>query len=75
LIENELSIDIEDRGAGCGNLSALKRAFDKTHNTPPSTDQERGRGIFLIRSLMDSSKFRCMKSGGVRITMFKINKP
>ncbi|MBU0755961.1 MAG: ATP-binding protein, partial [Planctomycetes bacterium] len=69
------SLDIEDRGAGEGNLRALKAAFKTKSENVPNTFNERGRGVFLIRSLMDHSELKLTKKGGVRIIMVKTRKP
>ncbi|MHC4945286.1 MAG: ATP-binding protein [Planctomycetota bacterium] len=66
-----MRIEIEDRGAGVGDVQALKEAFDKVNEHAPDMDNERGRGIYLIRNLMDESKLEFTAKGGVRITMLK----
>ena len=69
-----MSLDIEDRGAGAGNLRDLKAAFKMKEGKVPDTSNERGRGVFLIRSLMDRSELKFTKKGGVRIIMLKARK-
>lgn len=66
-----MTLEIEDRGAGEGNLRALKAAFSTDKESVPDTTNERGRGVFLIRSLMDRSELKITKKGGVRIIMVK----
>jgi anti-sigma regulatory factor (Ser/Thr protein kinase) len=67
----EIQIVIEDPGAGPGNCESLKALFQKAEKEIPDIDEERGRGLYLIRSLMDDSGVECMEGGGVRITMVK----
>lgn len=67
----EFKIEIEDPGAGEGNIQELKDAFNDNSQSLPDQNNERGRGIFLIRNLMDFSQMECMENGGVRITMIK----
>ena len=50
-----LLIQVYDQGQG----------FDIQSIPPPDTEQERGRGIFIIRSLMDSVSYRKTKHGNV----------
>lgn len=71
LSDDGMRMDIKDRGAGAGDVDALKSAFKNKDETVPNLDNERGRGIFLIRSLMDRSKLKILKKGGVCITMVK----
>ncbi len=68
---NGLQIVIEDPGAGEGDLKVLKAAFEAEIEQIPDLDNERGRGIYLIRTLMDSSKMEPRENGGVRIIMSK----
>ena len=74
--ENEFSDDglrivIEDPGAGQGNCEQLKDVFERAEASPPDAEEERGRGLYLIRNLMDDVSIHCMEGGGVRITLFK----
>lgn len=70
----QIKIIIEDPGVGNGNLKTLKDAFERDDQVVPCCDNERGRGVFLIRNLMDEANLECLKGGGVRITLIK-NKP
>jgi serine/threonine-protein kinase RsbW len=54
---------------GDADQSGLMRAFDS--RDPPSDDSERGRGIYLIRSLMDGVEMKRKDRGGVAVTMVK----
>jgi len=69
--EDGLRIVIEDPGAGQGNCERLKDVFERAEDAPPGAEEERGRGIYLIRSLMDHVSVHCMEGGGARITLFK----
>jgi anti-sigma regulatory factor (Ser/Thr protein kinase) len=69
--ETMMKITIEDEGAGEGDIEELKAAFDDGGNPMPHQDEERGRGIYIIRSFMDESTLDCMEGGGVRLTMIK----
>jgi serine/threonine-protein kinase RsbW len=59
-------LKVEDFGEK--DASDATRAFDSKDIPPP--DSERGRGIFLIRSLMDDVEMKC-KPGGIIIKMIK----
>ena len=67
--DKTIRIVIEDPGAEEGDLKMLESAF--AANKTPRTDHERGRGIYLIRRMMDSSKMERLDKGGVRIIMTK----
>ena len=69
--EQGIRIVIEDPGAGSGDCESLKAIFEKAENQIPDLEEDRGRGLYLIRNLMDSSSIECMEGGGVRITMVK----
>ena len=69
--EKGLQIIIEDPGAGERDCNDLKAVFDKADRKTPDLEEERGRGLYLIRSLMDASAIECMEGGGVRIILFK----
>ena len=64
-------IRIEDSGRGGGNLKHLRKAFSDKAQDAPCREGERGRGVFLIRRLMDEATMTCMDHGGVRIEMVK----
>jgi len=66
-----IRIVIEDPGAGEGDLKMLESAFQMSRDQQPNPDNERGRGIYLIRKLMDSSKMERLEGGGIRISMIK----
>lgn len=68
---SRVQIVIEDRGAGKGNLEALKAAFESGEEVLPKLDKERGRGIYLIRNLMDQARVEYPEEGGVRVIMIK----
>jgi anti-sigma regulatory factor (Ser/Thr protein kinase) len=71
-VDNQaMMIEIEDQGSGVGDVKALKEAFDKVNGDAPDMDNERGRGIYLIRNLMDKAQLDFTPKGGVRITMLK----
>jgi len=71
LTDGDMRIVIEDHGASAGNIDALEAAFRKKDDLVPDLDGERGRGIFLIRRLMDRTEMKRTKKGGVRITLIK----
>jgi serine/threonine-protein kinase RsbW len=54
---------------GDTDKSGLRKAFDS--RDPPSKDSVRGRGIYLIRSLMDGVEVKRKEKGGVALTMIK----
>jgi len=65
--ERSIKLIVED----FGNDSSLDlaRAFDS--RDVPTTDSERGRGVFLMRSLMDEVTLKRKKEGGVAVVMLK----
>ncbi len=58
----------ETNGENSKNESSLKEAI-KDSGVMPDTDSERGRGVFLIHSLMDEVRMERKKGGGVLIIM------
>jgi anti-sigma regulatory factor (Ser/Thr protein kinase) len=69
--EQSVKIVIEDPGAGLGDIEALRSALEEKEERIPRQEIERGRGIFLIKKLMDSAKMENLEKGGVRIIMIK----
>jgi len=69
--DKRIKLTIDEPGADSDNLVSLKEAFEKEESDVPNCRDERGRGIFLIRSLMDEAKLECIDGGGVRITLIK----
>jgi len=67
LTKESIKLVVEDFGDA--DQSGLKRAFDS--KDPPSKDSVRGRGIYLIRSLMDAVEMKRKEAGGVALTMIK----
>ncbi len=66
----KLRIDDFGEGADCDTKrDGTKIAFETT--VAPSSDSERGRGVFLMRSLMDSVEMGRNKEGGITIKMIK----
>lgn len=66
----EIKIIVEDKGSGTADPGALRRCFESSTSAPGPTS-ERGRGFYLMRSLMDEVALSHNSSGGVRITMIK----
>ncbi len=66
----EIKMVIEDKGSGTADPGAVRRCFDSSTDAP-RPDSERGRGFFLMRSLMDEVSLSHNAHGGVRITMIK----
>jgi serine/threonine-protein kinase RsbW len=67
LRDRAVKIRIEDFGKDDG--TGLQEAFDS--DVVPSSDSERGRGVFLIQSLMDEVEMKQKGKGGVTIVMIK----
>lgn len=57
--DNELSIKVYDSGQGFDITAVPDPCFD------PAKLDDKGRGIYIIRSLMDSVKYRKIKGGNV----------
>jgi anti-sigma regulatory factor (Ser/Thr protein kinase) len=70
ITDRSLKIVIEDPGAGEGDIQALQAAFESEEEVP-QLENERGRGIYLIRKLMNSASMECLDQGGIRIIMVK----
>ena len=62
-----IRIVVEDFGAPSGE--GLKKAIEST--VAPSDDSVRGRGLYLIRTLMDEVDVKRKPGGGVAVSMFK----
>lgn len=62
---NQVEITIEDQGQG----------FNPGNIPDPLSDEnllkETGRGIFIVRSLMDKVEFESAQNGGTRVTVVK----
>lgn len=72
LSANMIKLQIDDYGEGTdcdSKRSETRSAFEST--AAPPTDSERGRGVFLMRSLMDSVEMGRNKKGGITIKMIK----
>ncbi len=72
LAANTIKLQIDDYGEGTdcdSKRSETKSAFEST--AAPSADSARGRGVFLMRSLMDSVEMGRNKEGGITIKMMK----
>ena len=66
----KLQIDDYGEGTDCDSKrSETKNVFEST--AAPSSESERGRGVFLMRSLMDSVEMGRNKEGGITIKMIK----
>ena len=59
--EEHAFVDVTDRGAG----------FDPDDLAPPSPDDETGRGVHLMRQLMDSVQFDSVSGSGTRVHLEK----
>ena len=61
-----LSIEVEDHGAGFDFQSYLEHIPD-----PSNLHHLRGRGIFIMKSMMDALRFEVMPGNGMKVTLEK----
>lgn len=65
--EERLTVVVEDRGEGFDYDSFIKHIPD-----PAALDHLRGRGIYIMRTMMDSCTFESMPGSGIRVTLEKL---
>lgn len=61
-----LVIEIEDRGAGFDFKSYLEHIPD-----PSNLQHLRGRGIYIMKNMMDDLRFEVMPGNGMKVTLAK----
>ncbi len=64
---NRLRIEVEDRGKGFDYASYLKHIPD-----PLNLHHLRGRGIYIMKNMMDSLRFEILPDSGMKVTLEKI---
>jgi serine/threonine-protein kinase RsbW len=68
VLPEQLTLVVEDPGNGSG---AVRPMFDRAGMEHSSEDMFRGRGLFLIRAVMDNVKAEDLPAGGTRVIMVK----
>ena len=69
--DDALCVEVRDRGPGFDVEKAL--SWDPT--SPEGLLASRGRGIFIMKSLMDDVSFQILEGEGCRVTLKKLLKP
>jgi serine/threonine-protein kinase RsbW len=68
VLPGQLTLVVEDPGNGS---SAVRPSFDRVATDQTSEELFRGRGLYLIRAVMDNVKAEDLPAGGTRVIMVK----
>jgi serine/threonine-protein kinase RsbW len=67
---DRLVVEVYDEGKGFDYRSYLKHIPD-----PADVSKKRGRGIYIMKDLMDTLQFEMMDSRGMKVTLEKVLQP
>lgn len=74
LLPDRVEVAVEDDGGRCADaarLDEVRAAFEESDRVGPGLEEERGRGLALIRMKSDQVRIESGRAGGVRLVVVK----